>query len=560
MNERFDDMIRRQMDGLKSPVPQDMFDKIRSQPDVSDTTFDAGLKNKLQSAESPVSPNLFDKMNTEGDLANAAFDGAVLQKIGNYESAVPADMWRRITTNKRRRRPVAWWWVAAGIILLFLGGTWFTLQYFNGKNEQTTAEFLAKKEDSSFKASTTQTDLLNPEDATTPILSDSSRQRTSTIEDSVIVSRDGFKNESSSTNNKVVGTKNIRKNTSEKTQPKESFSKYTKLVRKSVQAAQTAKTQNKNGFEPGYNPELLNSNNGKEDVGDIATITHSLQSPINQQLRNAAKLLPGQLLKAKPRLPVIPCPTNDNEHRNTWYVDLYTSAFGVQKNVSDKAGRKNVKNSFDSTLHQQLSYSAGINLVKNIGNNLLVKTGVQYSRTNESFRLTRINERKLITTTSIRSVIIAPGDTVYIRDTSVSEHIGTIQRRTQNKYQQWDVPVIIGYEFGGENIRLNANAGIIANISSAYSGEMLADTSQNIIDVKNYNGKPVYKTNVGFSLYAGLSIVKPMGERTSLVIEPYARIGLQNMATNSAWFKQKNSAAGIAVGLRYQLNGGGQRR
>ena len=66
MNERFDDIIRKQLEGLESPVPPDMFDNIRNQPDVSDSTFDAGLKNKLQSVESPVAAGLFDKINTIG--------------------------------------------------------------------------------------------------------------------------------------------------------------------------------------------------------------------------------------------------------------------------------------------------------------------------------------------------------------------------------------------------------------------------------------------------------------------------------------------------------------
>lgn len=556
MSERFDDMIRKQLEGLESPVPKDMFDAIRNQPDVSDATFDAGLKHKLQLVESPVSSGLFDKINKVADLVNAPFDDAVKHRLTGYESPVPADMWSRMMQEKHRRRPVAWWWVAAGIVLLLSGSTWYAVRQPAKKQEiSENSNSSAKKEDK------TLTDPILSREQTAPPKKQHTITGTLPVKQPKNTLDKHDLNQASGDDN-ASQAKAYQESTKPKNQLREPFSAIADHLRHQKQTGsltenaygkiQITGSSNEMGLQPTGDDALM-------EMDDFATVS-ALRSAINGQLRMATTLLPDQLQKAKPRLPVIPCPVNRADSRNDWYADVYTSVFLVQKSIWDKAAGKDTKGGFDSTLHRQLSYNAGISVVKNIGNNLLFKTGVQYNRSNESFRLTRINERKLVTTISFRTVIIAPGDTVYIRDTAVTEHIGTIQRRSQNTYQQWDIPVVIGYEFGGENIRLNANAGIIANIRSAYAGQMLDDSLQHIIDANNYNGKPVYKTNIGFSLYAGLSILKPLGERTSLMVEPFARIGLQNSTTNHAWFRQKNSAAGITIGLRYKINSDGQRR
>ncbi len=559
MSERFDDMIRKQLEGLESPVPPDMFDAIRRQPEVSVAMFDAGLKNKLQSAETPVAAGLFDKLNADADLSNAPFDETILQKVNGYESLVPADMWSRIMQEKHRRRPVAWWWVAAGFLLLLSGGTWYAVQHQHSQKAFTGKGIAAGKNNTPASPGSIS---VTREPALVPT-ADTAQGTISVIQIPFAPIQDGTAKTQSPANNDLINSEVRQRREQDKLKQQEQEFLHRPASATEKEDGYPVGKYNRIGVGKETDKGLVFNSSGDENVvqtEDVTAALITLRLSIMQQLRNAAKLVPGQLLKARSRLPVIPCPVLRNEGRNDWYADIYTSAFIVQRSISDKAAGKNAKNGFDSTLQGQVSLNAGINLVKNIGNHVLLKTGVQYNRTNESFRLTRINERKLVTTISIRTVIINPGDTVYIRDTSVTERIGTIQRRNQNTYQQWDVPVIVGYEFGGENIHLNANAGIIANIRSAYTGQMLDDSLQHVIDAKNYNGKSVYKTNIGFSLYAGLSIIKPLGERTSLLIEPYARIGLQNMTTESAWFRQKNSSAGVSIGLRYQLNTSGQRR
>jgi hypothetical protein len=274
-------------------------------------------------------------------------------------------------------------------------------------------------------------------------------------------------------------------------------------------------------------------------------------------IRNAQKLKPGQLEKAGNYTPTIPCPAFDGSDKS-WYVELYSSALLLQKKINDNFGTKNAKQSFDSTLHQQVSFNVGVQVVKSLDGNLLLKTGLQYNRINEAFRLSRINERRLVTTISVRMVVLRPGDTIYIRDTSVTERFGSIQVGRQNSYTQWDVPIILGYRFASSALEINANAGFILNIRSSYRGLVL-DTAQQVKDINDVGGKALFRRNVGLSFYAGLSLLKPISSRINLLVEPHARFGISNTAAESAWFRQKNNLYGVSVGLRYQLSGGRQR-
>ena len=575
MNERFDDIIRRRLEGHESNVPEGMFDAISNRPEVLDAFFDAAIKNKLVSAENKVPDELFDAVSAaaelehlgfdsalkaklepyvsttpaaifdsvtiNADLKHLGFDSSVQGKLESYSSAVPADMWQRIMAEKeRRRRPVAWWWMAATVLLLLGGaGTAFLL-----KKEKPTVSITASQRKTSQQPGSVLSEKPVPEKE---VDTDAFNQKTAVEKrDAIAVAETAM-----GTRQKVDGDK---------------LPKANPVASLNERAANTWKNGKKNNgtIPAGTAYETTNevTNNLQPATTLQATEDASLATAhlsILELLRNAGRLAPGQLLKAKPHAPVIPCPTNGDEKRNDWYVDVYGSAFLLQKTIYDKNAGKNAKAGFDTTLHQQVSFNAGINLVKNIGENFLLKTGLQYNRINESFRLTQINERRLITTISVRTVILSPGDTVRIRDTSIVEQIGTAQHRTQNRYAQLDIPMIIGYEFGGENMRLNINAGIIANIRSSYSGEMLADSTKQIFDINNYNGKPIYRKTVGFSLYAGLSILKPLTEKMSLLIEPHARIGLGNTANSQTWFSQKNSTMGLSIGLRYKFSGGRQR-
>lgn|GEM_PF-2990907 len=568
LNDEFDETIQSKIDEIESPVPQGAFETVQNEMADADKDFDFAILSKLGTHVSAVPNGLFDRVAEAHANADLAFDGAVKTKLSSYVSEVPADMWDRIHKEKDRRRPVAWWWIAASLLLLLGGAVWLGkngwMQSHNGvgtdkekisglvgtNGSGTTSNGKDQRtETSAVTGDSTSNNGIKTLSKSEPILHQPTKSNETTNGNQT--SQNSFlpgKRESAPFSNVGIKQGTVSFNTSQS----------------------IINPKRKNGTDDDklsntpWNADGSNGENADEKAlqastninNDIATAERQLA--FRQIIRmNLNKLLPASLLKANTKRPELPCP-NADLGRSDWYLELYAAPTMAFKRLEDQVNGKNTKIGMDSTLHRQLSFSAGFNIVKNIGEHGLIKTGLQYNQTNEVLRSTRINEIKLVTTISVRTVILSPGDTIYIRDTSVIQKIGTAITQSQNKYKSWDVPVIFGYQFGGENLRLNANLGVIANIRSNYKGEMI-DTAQQSINVASYKNAGIYKTNVGLSLYAGLGIVKAINEKMDFLVEPHARINLSNTATNAAWFRQKNITAGVSIGVRYKINGTRQR-
>ena len=537
MTDHFDDMMKNRLNDFSSEVPRDMFDQVRKRLEHSDELFDNEISKKMQ----------------------------------GYQAPVPANMWDRIQKAKDRRRPVAWWWAAA--VLLFIGAG--SIVYIkNQKHRQTNVPGQHTERPSGVTNTTSlPTETENEKIAGTehavntiehPAAAADSSDTTATKYVSPESSFDTHgptkadnadlnhaKNAGHDYPGKVVSLPRSRKSSVSMTIAAGSVRKAASgEPARAVTTGEDGEDMDESGTLTGSSFNILE----RKTAGDRLI---SLKQLIRLSLKTN-KLSPSQLLHAELKTPILPCPTTGDKMRNDWYIDLYASPVVIFKNLSGGGLGKNTVTGMDSTLHKQVSFNAGVNLVKSIGEHFLLKAGIQYNQVNEVFRNTRINEIKLITTVTIRTVILSPGDTVYIRDTSVIRQVGTISKQTQNHYKSWDIPLTLGYEFGGSDLRLNANLGLIANVHSSYRGE-LPDSLQQTVNIANHRSTGVYKTNIGLGLYAGMAILKGIGTNMDLIIEPHARFNLGNMTNDPTWFRQKNILAGVSIGVRYKLKSSRQR-
>jgi hypothetical protein len=246
----------------------------------------------------------------------------------------------------------------------------------------------------------------------------------------------------------------------------------------------------------------------------------------------------------------IDCPTAGTVRRNDLFIEIFGSPDMTMKSVSAKGNTAYLLKK-DSTETQQGGYTAGFRFSKSIGENLLVKAGLQYSQINERFDLRTENERRITTVITIRTVTTPGGSDSTVRDTSTIEQIGYRLQRTYNRYRSIDIPLLLSYEFGGDKLKFGVNAGVIANIYSWYSGQTIND-SLVVVPMESKTG--MYKTNLGIGLYAGFSIIKPVSRKLDLFLEPYFRYNLSNM-TRSTGSTQRYNAAGVSIGIRYKLRG-----
>ncbi|MFX5964743.1 hypothetical protein ABTE57_19470, partial [Acinetobacter baumannii] len=87
--------------------------------------------------------------------------------------------------------------------------------------------------------------------------------------------------------------------------------------------------------------------------------------------------------------------------------------------------------------------------------------------------------------------------------------IGFKNNTVKNRYRSIDIPVIMGYRFGDDNLSVGLNAGVIINISSWYQGVIL-DTSLAAVPITKTGIANTYKNNIGLGLYGSISIAKKL--------------------------------------------------
>lgn len=249
------------------------------------------------------------------------------------------------------------------------------------------------------------------------------------------------------------------------------------------------------------------------------------------------------------------CPTIGPPRRNDLYLEIYGAGDNVSRNLMGTAFTPaDYINKRNEAEKNRAGFSAGIRIAKNLGERLLVKTGINYSQINETLKY--VNEKDIRTVTVITTrTVTSGGQTMTISDTTSVTQMGTTYSTFHNHYRTFDIPLLLSYELGNSrNFGLALSAGAIFNIQSVYSGHIL-DTSLNPVSINTSStlGVNAWRKNIGIGLYASVSIYKRLNNAMDLFFEPYTRINLNPVTTNSTLVKQKYTTTGLQLGIRYNL-------
>ncbi|MBN9295647.1 MAG: hypothetical protein J0I41_01490 [Filimonas sp.] len=461
-------------------------------------------------------------------MTDHLFDKFVRDKLGDYSSPVPDKLWSKIEQDmERRRRPAFYWLLGVFLLAAISGGYLFW---------QNSLQSPAKNAKADNKLTPVPPGQSGPDQTS-----------------NVGTAEDKIKNDSSS--NDLVHDNNA-----------------TQQINNSSSTNNNTTTGYYTNMERGNNTErqLTLSSAGNSDDNNTSTLTPNSDFKYNEDAETRA-LGMGEILatdksknlyttssilnkKSNMKMPDIRCPVDRDRGNSDWFVEAYLSPSFASKITQSNIGTTNTYLAKkDSAEKMQLSYSAGIRLSKPFGDHFMMKAGIQYTQVNEKFNYKIENERKQVTVITTHTVVNAPGDTTYVKDTSSYEQIGYRQRSVTNRFKSVDVPVILGYEWGNNGWRFAVNGGAIFNVYSWYNGEIY-DTSFNAMAVDK-SPAGVYKRNIGVGLYGSISIFKSIGENTEIFAEPYLRYNLSNMMEANQSYSQKFRIGGLSLGIRYKLSG-----
>jgi hypothetical protein len=237
-------------------------------------------------------------------------------------------------------------------------------------------------------------------------------------------------------------------------------------------------------------------------------------------------------------------------------LDIYYSSDFINKSLSGPESFDSHKSIRMATELPMYSFSAGFRFGYNLSYRWNLHTGVNYSQINEKFKYIdpESNSTRVIT---IKDYIYENGrivDSIVKEETIVVP--GTTIHTVYNKFRTIDIPILARYTLmANRYMSLSAVSGIYINVATFQKGMILNPLDQKPMDIlqENADGNSMYKTNIGISLFGGLSLAYHLGAHTDLLLEPHFRWQTETMTHQSYPLDQKINAFSLSTGLRYKF-------
>jgi hypothetical protein len=570
-DSRFDEFVGGKLFENTAPVPAGLWDKI------TDGQFDNFIGGKLFEHTAPVPAGLWDKV-TDGQ-----FDGFVAGKLYDHAAPVPAGLWEKVNPKKDdERRPafILFRYPAAALLILalLLGGSlggYLFLQKGKGTNNELAVPPVSTDANNKNGKGNTDASATNQTPADAAVVNGSKDGQPSADHSAVSLQPSGSNENKELKDEKHLNSESANHNGSSGNDAggllNATVSSPAKKIKPSLNQSNKQWIRDGIALNPRTDNEHTTTKNNNEQTTDKADVTDNSFEFIEPYHSNVLTGVPvptapgrdysmfdlsGKSLSTANHTNqfrnIIICPADKKNHNTDWFLEAYASPDVVSKKVTTNTASQQYLLTKDSSESMQVSYTAGLRLVKPLNDNVLLKLGVQYSQINQKYVYRTENEVKTTTVVTVRTIIRAPGDTVIVHDTSTVQTIGFKNNTVYNRFRSIDIPVTVGYQFGDDDLKFGINAGVIFNVSSWYQGVIL-DSSLATVPL-NKTGNGVYKTNLGLGLYAGVSVTKKLGEDLHIFLEPYFRYNLSNMTNTGAAYNQKFSVGGLSVGLRLNLN------
>jgi len=400
------------------------------------------------------------------------FDDSLKNKLRDHGSPVPDDMWERIIRKKDKDR--------TGFLFFFRWLAFLILSVCLGgyllmnhtKQKTEPANHVLTSQDRN-PGDSSQASPLNKEEV--------GKEKNSTAVDEHLSSGKKVSHSSNPlpTSKKETYSSNKQRESKDNRGKFKSVRDKTAVSEVAVSAAAAKGIQNSTLQKDSLVTEKDDSVMDKPAAGNksLAVIKPALKSPVDSSQKSVVKKT-----------------QKDSVTGKKWYLDIYASPDWPMDHTAYTSS-----NFVSETM--KLSYTVGLRINRAFGKHFSGKIGIQFSQINFTY----------------------PDSLSYLS--------GTV-----NHLKSFDIPVLAGYSFGADKLKMTITAGGIANISSSYTGSSSAD---------------FFKKNTGLSLYAGINLEKKVNEKISIYLEPYYRYRLTSMTVSTVEFNKFIDVAGLSIGARY---------
>lgn len=186
---------------------------------------------------------------------------------------------------------------------------------------------------------------------------------------------------------------------------------------------------------------------------------------------------------------------------------------------------------------------------------LSLRSGIAYSRINETLNHTKVESYSEITDRQVTGYIVDPINgpqqvTYTVRDTI--NHSSSTQVNSNNRYTFVDVPVLLNYTlFTSNKWAVGVSGGPMFNLVFQQKGHILSPNNEEVIDLST-SANP-YRTYAGVNLMLNASASYSLNKHFDLLFEPGMRYGLSSLTNAPSGMIQKNNSFNLFTGVRYNF-------
>lgn len=232
---------------------------------------------------------------------------------------------------------------------------------------------------------------------------------------------------------------------------------------------------------------------------------------------------------------------------SSFYVDVMAGPGYALRSLKDKTGvdQNNFSELRDSTERAAFAFGATVRASVRWRSGLVARAGLAYYQINEVFDYENAHEVRTI----VNEIFDIEGNLLR-RDTLTET--GTRILTTNNHFRYWDIPLMLGYEWGSTKSSFSVNAGVSVNISSAQKGKILSPATLSPVSFSSdeAGAAQLFETNVGLSVIGSLAYTRAIAKNLHWTVEPNFRYFTKSVAYDQP-LEQKYFTLNLYTGLRY---------
>jgi len=242
-------------------------------------------------------------------------------------------------------------------------------------------------------------------------------------------------------------------------------------------------------------------------------------------------------------------PDNQAKATSVWYGQLSVGPMLATRSLKGDGALKDLR---DNSEKAKLGWNVNLKIGRSIGMHWEVESGLQFMQRREglnyNYDYTTLDQSLKITDVKIYHPNLDP-KYVQVVDTVYQIRAQNVNRNQNNTYTYLSIPLIARYNFYFPKAwSVNAAAGLLTDVYQTNKGEVMANTRESV--AINSIAKST-QFNQRILLSAGVKL--KANEHWSILAEPAAIFGLNNMMTPGYSLKQKEFGLMFNTGLRYNF-------